>query len=45
MVMLTVDVSYCRKIDREECFSDLFSVVDYLGAANAKQVRNIISSN
>ncbi|KAL3989912.1 EGF-like domain family protein [Acanthocheilonema viteae] len=37
MVMLTVDVSYCQKIDREECFSDLFSVVDYLGAANAKQ--------
>ncbi|KAM3728609.1 Protein lin-12 [Dirofilaria immitis] len=37
VVMLTVDVSYCRKIDRDECFSDLFSVVDYLGATNAKQ--------
>ncbi|VDN04815.1 unnamed protein product [Thelazia callipaeda] len=26
MIMITVDVTFCRKIDREECFTDLFSV-------------------
>ncbi|VDN44125.1 unnamed protein product [Gongylonema pulchrum] len=38
MVMLTLDVSRCQASDHEECFTDVFSVVDYLGASNAKQV-------
>lgn len=44
MILITVDVSRCQDNDREECFTDLFSVVDYLGAANAKQVREFMSS-
>uniref|UniRef100_F1KQP1 Neurogenic locus Notch protein n=1 Tax=Ascaris suum TaxID=6253 RepID=F1KQP1_ASCSU len=37
MVMLTLSVSRCHEEDRNDCFSDLMSVVSFLGAANAKQ--------
>ncbi|VDM39507.1 unnamed protein product [Toxocara canis] len=37
MVMLALNVARCREEDRGDCFSDLMSVVSFLGAANAKQ--------
>ncbi len=42
MVFVTVDVSMCRKQDRDDCFSDIVAVASYLGAANAKQVWQVL---
>lgn len=38
MVVLEVDTSFCTRDSHMNCFSDVVSVANYLGAAAAKQV-------